>query len=185
MGYASNLITRVLQPFLLNLAGNAPAYGRNINSAVRQSPEGTMLMVVNGNDWPRTITVNLQPYGASFGTARYRVQSAGIATAILGGSQTSDTLTLAAGETVVYIFPNVATAMPLANTTLTPLPSDGPILGIQYAYVYETQMNQMPVESCQTSCTIARDPRLGNLYYRFVLPSGTTAIRVSAPPKQK
>jgi hypothetical protein len=185
MGYASNLLTKVLQPFLLNLAGNAPAYGRNLNSAVRNSPEGTMLLIVNGNDWPRTITVNLRPYAASFGAARYRVQSTGIATAILPASQTSDTLTLSAGESAAYIFPNVATAMPLGTVTLSPLPSDGPILGVQYAYVYETQMDQAPVESCQTSCTIARDARFGNLYYRFVLPSGTTAIRVLPPPKQR
>jgi hypothetical protein len=75
--------------------------------------------------------------------------------------------------------------MPLGTVTLSPLPSDGPILGVQYAYVYETQMDQAPVESCQTSCTIARDARFGNLYYRFVLPSGTTAIRVLPPPKQR
>ncbi len=185
MGYASNLLTRVLQPFLLAVAGSAPTYGRNITTSVRQSPEGKMLMIVNGNDWPRTITVPFNSYAASFGTARYCLQATGISVASLPASQATDTLTLAGGETVVYIFPNIAAAMPLGNVTLTPLPSDGPIAGVQYAYIYNSEMDQAPVVSCQTSCTIARDPRLGNLYYRFILPgnAGKTAIRTSPPLK--
>jgi len=74
-------------------------------TAVRQASNGKMLMIVNDNDWARTLSVYLQPYKANFfaPTTRYLINSNGTTNASLP-YVTHDTITLAAGETVVYLF---------------------------------------------------------------------------------
>jgi hypothetical protein len=84
---------------------NSPAYGRNITTAARDGVAGQMLLIVNGNDWPRTIPVLLAPYSLGYGAARYWLHTSGVDTAELPASQTADSITLGAGESVAYVFP--------------------------------------------------------------------------------
>jgi hypothetical protein len=101
---ASTALTQFLTPFVLGDALNSPAYGRNIVTAVRQGSNGKMLMIVNDNDWARTLSVDLQPYKTNLlaPTTRYLVNSDGITQASLPYIS-HDSITLAAGETVVYL----------------------------------------------------------------------------------
>jgi hypothetical protein len=174
MGFAANLLTQVLQPYLLGAALNSLAYGRNLTSAARHSPDGNMLLIVNGNDWGRAIHVDFESYQLGFGAARYRLSASRIATDALPAGQNGDTLTLASGESVAYIFPNCAAAMPLVKTILTRhRPGDD---GVQYAYIYPNRLSQGAVVKCANPCSIWRDPRLGGFVYQDV-PSGRANSR--------
>jgi hypothetical protein len=186
MGYTANLLTKVLEPYLLNAAENSPGYGRNIVTAVRQGTDGTtMLMIVNGNDWTRAAPVDLCAFPHTGGVARYRVSQTGISTDWLPSSQMTDRVTLLPGESAVYLFP-AATAptatMPLQTVTIQPQSSDGAVQGIQYGYVYPDDVAARPVVSCHDVCTIARDPRLGPVFYRFVPAAGNTTTAVRSIP---
>jgi hypothetical protein len=105
MSAAANLLNTTLAPYLLSPRMNSPAYGRNITTAARDSANGQMLLIVNGNDWPRTIPVSFAPYSLGFGATRYWVHTSGVAVAALPATQTSDSVILAAGESVAYVFP--------------------------------------------------------------------------------
>src|SRR5438093_6831205 len=72
-GYASNLITKVLQPYILGLAVNSPGYVRGVTTAVRRGPDATMLMVVNDNDAERNLIIDLSPYRTGTTITRYRL----------------------------------------------------------------------------------------------------------------
>jgi hypothetical protein len=104
---ASTALTTLLTPFVLGNPLNSPAYGRNIVTAVRQASKGKMLMIVNDNDWQRTLSVDLTPYRTNRLTTatRYLVNADGIVKASLPRATTHDLLTLAGGETAVYLFP--------------------------------------------------------------------------------
>jgi hypothetical protein len=111
VAYAGNLV-KLLTPYLLGTAGNSPGYGRNITSAVRTNEYGDkMLMIVNANDWARQIDVDLFPYsslavsGLVTEITRYRLSADGLMTDTVPASK-GESLLLAAGETVVYVFPN-------------------------------------------------------------------------------
>jgi len=107
MSAAANLLTATLSPYLLSPRMNSPAYGRNITTAARDAANGQMLLIVNGNDWPRTIPVAFAPYSLGFGATRYWLHTNGVVTTALPATQTSDSVTLAAGESVAYVFPRI------------------------------------------------------------------------------
>jgi hypothetical protein len=181
MGYAANLITHVLEPYLLGAALNSPAYGRNMTSAARQGASGKMLMIVNGNDWPRTIQVNLGAYALGFGAARYRVRASGIATDALPAAQSADSLTLAGGETVAYVFPGSAADMPLVRTALTDPNLRLQPAAVEYAYVYQSGLDRGAISSWSGSCVVSIDPQLGEFYYQFPAPASTSKQRMGLP----
>ena len=105
MANAANLLTGTLAPYLLGARMNSPAYGRNITTAAREGGSGQMLLIVNGNDWPRTIPVDFTAFSLGNGATRYWLRSSGLATSVLPEAKTSDVITLAAGESVAYVFP--------------------------------------------------------------------------------
>jgi hypothetical protein len=84
---------------------NSPAFGRNITTAARDAANGQMLLIVNGNDWPRTIPVTFAPYNLGHGATRYWLHTSGVTATALPAAQTSDSVILAAGESVAYVFP--------------------------------------------------------------------------------
>ncbi len=103
MSSAANALTNLLSPYLLATALNSPAYGPNIVTGARQGQNGRMLMIVNDNDWQRTVSVDFTPYRYSKKVASYRISSDGIS----GPSSApflGETITLTAGETAVYLF---------------------------------------------------------------------------------
>ncbi len=168
MGSSANLLTHVLEPYLLGAARSSPAYGRNIVTAVRQSAAGLMLLVVNGNDWTRSIPVDLRPFGGAGSVARYRLRASSIGTDLLPRAQTIDKIDLEAGESVVYIIPNQASAMPLQTVNIPLQPSDGQVAGIRYGYLYQENVDSGATVACTKTCKVFRDPQLGPLYYRVL-----------------
>ena len=104
MSSAANALTGPLQSYILATALNSPAYGPNIISAVRQGQNGQMLMIVNDNDWQRTISVDFTPYNYGNHITRYLISSEGTLGSSLVSPSQGETITLSAGETVAYIF---------------------------------------------------------------------------------
>src|SRR5262249_9601222 len=80
MASAPNPLPNTLAPYTLGTALPSPAYGRNIITAARSGPGARMLMALNGNDWPRIVTVDFRPYRSGRPITRYRIGYDGIAT---------------------------------------------------------------------------------------------------------
>ena len=109
MGLAANLLCGVLEPYLFATALNAPAFGRNIVTAAREGDNGRMLLIVNGNDWPRTISVDLANLDYGNGATRYMLSSSRVRSGSVEGVS-KETITLGQGESVAYIFPKSVAA---------------------------------------------------------------------------
>jgi hypothetical protein len=100
---AANALTGVLQPYILGAALTSPAMGRNIVTAVRTSATGTMLMVINDNDWDRSLFVDFTPYANGSPITRYLTNYDGTQSSTLAASS-GEVIDLNAGETVFYVF---------------------------------------------------------------------------------
>ncbi len=168
MGYAGALITNVLQPYILSPPVSSPALGRNIITGVRTNSTGTMLIVVNGWDSERTINVPFTPYKYGFGAVRYRVGDTWMKSDVLP-DETGEALTLVAGETAVYIFPNAKNATGLTNVSFLPNPPLGSSqMVVTYGYLYQQNVaangNQV---NCASGCVISVDRRVGDVYFQY------------------
>ncbi len=173
MSYAATLLGSVLDPYLLATRINSPGYGLNIRSAARQGATGNMLLIVNGNDWQRSISVDLTPYNLGFGAAKYIVSATGISTSELSPTQLEDSVTLSEGESVAYILPSTAANMPLKSHVIN-APSKSPSgTALQSSYLYSAMLpNQsVSISPCAPSSTVYLDPNLGTFYYQFVSPA--------------
>jgi hypothetical protein len=163
MGYAANLLTKVLQPYVLGTALSSPAYGRNIVTAVRQGSDARMLLLVNANDWERTITVDLTPYRTGQAITRYTVSGDGLRTDELADGP-ADTIQLRGGESVVYLFPLTGG---IAFTQKVPLTFPaGQKVVVRYNYIYPELDQAGGVVDCGSGCTLTIDRRLGDFYYQ-------------------
>jgi hypothetical protein len=168
MGYASALMTKVLQPYLLSSPASSPALGRNIVTGVRKAANGTMLMVVNAWDADRTLNINFAPYKFGNGATRYRVGDTWLKTAILP-DENGETITLAPGETAVYIFPNSAGPTGLDNVTFAAVPSRGSSkMSVTYGYLYQQNVAASgDTYDCTNGCVLPVDRRLGDVYFQY------------------
>jgi Bacterial Ig domain len=179
MAYAAKPLTTTLAPYVLGRALSSPAYGENIVSAARQGRGARMLMIVNDNDWERTLRINFTPYRYGYNITRYRINSRGIATKVLT-DRPGETMTLAAGETVVYLFHASAQVRFTRRIILRPrtflryllLRSIG--IGIpgkvvlNYSYIYPDGINdRQQTIDCSNGCVLDLDPNLGDVYYQF------------------
>jgi hypothetical protein len=108
MGSAANALTGVLQPYILGAALSSPAMGRNIVTAARTSLAGTMLMVVNDNDFDRNLFVDLSPYTNGSPITRYLINYDGMQTSVLAPAS-GDLVSLSGGETAAYVFSKAST----------------------------------------------------------------------------
>ena len=99
---ASNAVN-ALTPYLLANPLNSPAYGRNIISTARQGTSGRLLLIVNDNDFERTIPVDFTPFMYAGGSVMKKLVSAETTTnaAIVGSGES---LTLDAGQAAAYVF---------------------------------------------------------------------------------
>jgi hypothetical protein len=101
---AGNAI-KILTPYLLAEPLNSPAYGRNIVSAVRQGTGGRMLLIVNDDDFKRTMPVDFTPFAYNGGAiTKYLVGADLLTSKMLSSSALADTVTLDGGESVAYVF---------------------------------------------------------------------------------
>jgi hypothetical protein len=166
MAYAANPLTKTLAPCILGTALNSPAYGRNIVTGARQCPGMRMLMVINDNDWPRTVPIDLTPYSSGRPATRYQIGYDGISTDLLRNAR-SDTLTLAEGETAVYLFP--ASGRVLQPIALKPPARHAsPRVILHYGYIYkESVPASFNGRDCTNGCTLNLDRSLGPIFYQF------------------
>jgi len=104
ISYAGNAL-KMLAPYLFGEAQSSPAYGRNIMTSVRQGSNGRMLMIVNDNDWPRSIRIDFRPYSRGKSIVKYTISDGGTTKTGIADS-TDETVTLGPGESAVYLFPN-------------------------------------------------------------------------------
>jgi len=167
MGYAASLLTKVLEPYFLGVALNSPAYGRNIVTAARQGPDAAMLLIVNGSDAQTTITVDFTPYKSGTAITRYRLSPDAIATDVLPDGD-GEAVTLADGESVVYLFPFVPSTAFTKAVTIAPPEHPGSKAVLNYSYVYQSMLRKrIQGIPCTTDCTLNLDLRLGDVYYQF------------------
>jgi hypothetical protein len=166
--YAANLLTKVLQPYVLGTASSSPGYERNITTAVRRGSDAVMLMVVNDSDLERTVDIDFSQYKSSTDVSRYRLAPASLRTDLLPGSA-GETITLPRGGSVVYLFPFVSSTRFLQANFLRPkLPSAARTARLSYTYLYAEHLLQANDSiDCTNGCSIHTDPRLGEIYYQF------------------
>ncbi|PYS54832.1 MAG: hypothetical protein DMG13_06290 [Acidobacteria bacterium] len=179
-GYVSNLLTKVLQPYVLGSAESSPAYQRSITTAVRRGSDATMLMIVNGNDADRTVSVDFRPYKSDAGIIRYRLSYFYLQSDLLPDSS-GETITLPKGGSVVYLFPFLNSTKFLQAAFLQPtLAAGASYAGISYNYIYSDHLSQLTDSvDCTNGCTVQVDTRLGDVYYQFIYSdaSGTVISR--------
>ena len=101
--YAANLLTKVPQPYILGAAESSPAYSHNITTAVRRGSDATMLLIVNGNDVDRTVSVDFAPYRMGGDVVRYRLSYSYLQSDLVADT-TRETITLPRGGSVIYLF---------------------------------------------------------------------------------
>jgi len=168
MGYAGALMTKVLQPYLVSQPASSPALGRNVITGVRKSSTGTMLIVVNGWDGNRTYNVDFTPYKFGFGATRYQVSDSWLKTYLLP-DEAGETLTLAAGETAVYIFPNSGAPTGLDNVTFLPVPPVGSsTMIVNVGYLYQQNVGAFGATyNCTSGCVVPVDRRLGDIFFQY------------------
>ena len=180
MAYGANLLTKVLQPYLLGTALNSPAYGRNLITAARENTQGRMLMIVNSWDGSRQVSIDFTPYKYGFGAVRYRVGDTGIQTKLEADAD-GETVTLEAGETVGYVFPN--SVAPLAETVSFSFPDAvGLKTALRYGYVFPGNVEAFGESlDCTNGCTLAVDHRLGALFYQWSVADGCGTPAPASP----
>jgi len=103
--YGATALTQVLTPFLLQTQISSPSFGSNIITSARTGSAGTILLIVNDNDWSREITVNLRSYGKPSNAYRYVVGAHG-AEMTSPTSNPTDVITLTPGQAAAYLFPS-------------------------------------------------------------------------------
>jgi hypothetical protein len=181
MAYGTKLLNSTLTPFVLGVPLNSPAYGTNVITGARQGSNGRMLMIVNGNGYARTVNVSFAAYTYGYAPTRYRVSSTGIRTDVLN-TTTGESITLSAGETVVYLFPNAST---VTFTDAVPMTFPGGYkVALVFGYVYPDDLSIRPdVIDCSTGCTLAVDRRLGPAYYQMRYTDSNNQLLGTSPIK--
>lgn len=166
--YAGNLLTKVLEPYILATAASSPAYSHNITTAVRRGSDAIILLIVNGNDGERTVNVDFGPYRTGIDVARYRLSYSELQTDVVADT-TGETITLPRGGSVVYLFPFSSSSKPLQTAVLQPiLPAGASRASLSYNYIYSEHLSQIRGgRECARSCSVQVDPRLGEVFYQF------------------
>jgi hypothetical protein len=165
MAYAANPLTKSFTPYVLGAALTSPAYGRNIVTAARQSNSGRLLMAINGNDWARTVPIDFKPYRTGQNVIRYLIRYDGIETNVFPDGP-GQTITLRAGESVVYIFP--ATLQQYAGAVKIGPPGGTNKAVLHYGYIYKEALpQQLTGIECTRGCTLRLDRSLGPVFYQF------------------
>ena len=165
MAFAANPLTKSLTPYILGTALTSPACGRNIVTAARQGNGARLLMAVNGNDWERTVPIDFKPYRTGQAVTRYRIRYDGIDTSVVPDGP-GETISLGAGETVVYLFP--ATRRQFAGAVDIGPPGGANKAVLHYSYIYKEALPQhLTGIECTRGCILHLDRNLGPVFYQF------------------
>jgi hypothetical protein len=169
MAYSANVLTKAIQPYILGRFLNSPAYGRNLVTGARQSAAGNMLIIVNGFDGTRTISPDFRPFKSGAGEARYRLADTFIKTALLP-DENGETITLEAGETAVYLFPNASASAPMDTVSFQFPDASGFQAVLRYGYVYRQNVSGFgDAIDCTNGCSVGLDRKLGDIFYDYVI----------------
>jgi hypothetical protein len=185
MAYSANLLTKRLEPFILGKALPSQVSGENIVTAARQSDRGILFMEVNGNDWERTVTLNLAPYRNGNPITRYVVSGAGIATALISDAA-SNTVDLQPGATAIYLVPASASVKFLSESAISApaLPSGASKAFVHQAYIYAEDLDASTQGlECTNGCNLALDKNLGDSYYQFSFTNAAGAVVGKGPAR--
>ena len=180
MGYAAAALTKPLQEYLLGNPVSSPYLGRNIISGARSSAKGNLLLVVNGWDAARTVPLDFTGFRTGRSILRYRVGEAWLKTSALG-DVASDTVTLAAGEAALYLFPNTALASVDTVTFQPDTASVKTILRTNYLYGQNTAAYGAPI-NCTGGCTVTVDRSVGEAYYSYAVLDATDSVQCRSAP---
>jgi hypothetical protein len=177
MGYAANLLTKTLEPYVLGTAINSPAYGRNIVTAARQGPGGRMLLIVNGNDYTRKVNVDFAAYTYGVGATRYELTGESMASSVRPAGTTKENVSLEAGESVIYVFPRNTSSRTTDKVGLAP-PANGAAKSVvNYNYLSGQHLPQSAGGvDCTSGCVLDIDRRLGDVYYQFSYLDGSNRV---------
>ena len=166
MAFAANPLTKTLMPYVLGTALVSPAYGRNLVTAARQGAGARLLMVINGNDWPRTVPVDFTPYRTGQAVSCYRIGYDGIATSVVS-DRPGQLTRLEAGESVAFLFPTASAGRFLSAVRIAPPGGPGKAV-LHYSYIYKEALPQsLTGVDCTDGCTLHLDRTLGPVYYEF------------------
>ena len=182
MGYAANLMSKFLQPYLLGTALNSPALGRNFVTGARQAASGKMLTVVNAWDGARQVALDFRPYKSGFGATRYRINDTYIKVAALADSD-GESIVMDSGETLVYLFPNSDSADGPDTVTLQlPDSLSGFKAAVRFGYIYSQNIEGSgDVIDCTSGCSIPVDRRIGDAYYQVTYTDPCSGVAYQSP----
>jgi hypothetical protein len=149
MSAAFNLI-KTIEPYLLQPMMNAEDLGPTIVTGVRSGTNSRLFMALNSLDISQTVAVDLTPYKQGATLDRYRVvggQSSHVSMSVAN----SDSVTLAPGETVVWVFQSGGA---LAAPTITQQPVDVTVTaGQNAAFTVSANGNPLPTYQWQSKAS--------------------------------
>jgi hypothetical protein len=169
MGYAANLLSKTLEPFILGIARSSPALGRNIVTAVREDDDGnTLLIVLNAADMPATLDIDISPYQTGNTITKYLLDYRSIRSSTMADAA-SDTVTLGDGASVFYLFPADPGTSWLTPVTISdPGSHAGTKAVLKYSYFYQDHLaSEIPGVLCTPDCDLEWDLALGDVFYQF------------------
>jgi hypothetical protein len=183
MGYAANLMTKRLQPFLLGVAASSPGAGENIIAAVRKSDDGVLLIAINGNDGDRTVSFDLTPYRTRNAIARYLASASGITATLLPNTAQDETV-LGPGEAVVYLFSKSRATHYLAKVHVPApgLPRGASQAVLHHGYIYSEDVpKSLQGIECSKGCNLEIDRTLGDVFGQFLFLNRDGAVVERGP----
>ena len=153
--------------------GNTPDIAFNIESSLRQGPNGNLLLTASYQDGPQTHPVDLTGCNvANQKKIRYVLDWRSMLVTELPIGTLSDTPTWPAGGAVIYLCPNneaLEYSAPTVSVKLADIPNAASVV-IQFANApYFLNQATGNVVSCSTgTCTVPVDRKIGPWYYRLL-----------------
>lgn len=183
MGYAATLLTKTLQPFILATRLSSPAAGDNIVTAVRKNEDGVLLLAINGNDWERTVSLDLTPYRTGNEITRYLSGARGIRPALLR-DRIKDEVSLLPGEAAIYLFPRVHSTrfLTAVHIPAPALPPGAERAVLHHSIIYSDDLEkEVNGTDCLNGCDVLIDKNLGESFYQFLFVNRDGAVVKRGP----
>ncbi|MGD0296795.1 MAG: hypothetical protein ABSE86_06720 [Bryobacteraceae bacterium] len=171
------------QKYILQPTLQSPDYGFLISCGARASSYGNILMCWNASDAPQSRTFNLAPYlqtGQNIIRSRATYQGISPLGIISAGTQ-SDSITLASGEAVFYVFPAsfaLELPQPILGVRLADVANATKVV-VRYSYDnYLLDSTAANVQDCGsgTACVLNADRSFGIVYYRMFFLGANGAV---------
>jgi hypothetical protein len=168
-----------LQKYILSPLANAPDYGPQIYSGVRQIPGngGTLHILGSWSEESQVVTVNLSRLSLGGPIRRYTITRRGIRVDSLLPSTASDTVTLQYGAAVAYVFQPTGMADELVFKTFTFNPPAFGASKIALEIHYYPKDDPLAIYDCSSTCTVPLDLNgVTPVWYRYSYLAANGAI---------